>query len=54
MKMRNFEKIVSKKKRYSYHEHQEMNQRYRNKRQRKGKHSGKHGENQYETRHYHP
>ncbi|QGH76995.1 hypothetical protein [Escherichia phage BEK7] len=43
--MRSVEKIVSKKKRYSYYEHQEMNQRYRNKRKRPGKHSSRYGDN---------
>lgn len=43
--MRNFEKIVTKKKRYSYDEHREMNQRCRNKRKRPGKHSSRYGDN---------
>lgn len=43
--MRNFEKIVSKKKRYSYDEHREMNQRYRKNRQRQCKHSSRYGDN---------
>lgn len=43
--MRNFEKIVTKKKRHSYDEHREMNQRYRKKRQRTGKHSSRYGDN---------
>ncbi|URY10820.1 hypothetical protein [Shigella phage ESh4] len=43
--MRNFEKIVTKKKRYSYDEHREMNQRYRKKRQHPGKHSSRYGDN---------
>ena len=43
--MRNFEKIVTKKKRYSYDEHRDMSQRYRKKRQRPSKHSGIYGDN---------
>lgn len=43
--MRNFEKIVTKKKRYSYDEHREMNKCNRKKRQRKGKHSSRYGDN---------
>lgn len=43
--MRNFEKIVTKKKRYSYDEYSDMNQRYRKKRQRPSKHSSRYGDN---------
>lgn len=43
--MRNFEKIVTKKKRRGYDEHVELVNKQRKKRQRPGKHSSRYGDN---------